>query len=309
MLISHERDLKKTKTIRTTKEIIISAGAINSPQILKLSGIGPRHELINQEIEIIHDSPLVGRNLFDHINAPLFVSIKEPESATRNKIVSISEWYKYFRYGKGVLSNPAVAGFATSTIKHHGVALFGMGSVDESALRAIANYKPNIFRTLFPLYLNASQEGFILLNTCYKPMSRGSIQLKSNHISTPPLINPNYLSQRQDVKCIQNAIRLSVKLLQTNAFRKIGVRIHWPKLKACSKFGPTSNDYLTNNPSDEYLECVIRYGGLTAHHPGGTCAMGNYNTNVLDQYLRCQKNSINLKFLFYYLIFITGFEE
>lgn len=286
VLLSPERNLKKTKAIRATSEIILSAGSINSPQILKLSGIGPRHELINQEIEIIHDSPLVGRNLFDHINAPLFVSIKEPESTTRTKIVSLSEWYKYFKDGKGVLSNPAIAGFATSTTKHHGVILFGMGSADESALRAIANYKPNIFRTLFPMYLNASQEGFILLNTCYKPLSRGSVQLKYNHISTPPVMNPNYLSQKMDISCIRNAIKLSVKLIKSSAFKKIGARIHWPKLKVCSKFGPYSNDYITNNPNNEYLECVIRYGGLTAHHPGGTCAMGSYTTSVLDQHLK-----------------------
>lgn len=276
------------KLIHTRKEIILSAGAINSPHILKHSGIGPRQELRNHGIELIHNSPLVGRNLFDHVNVPIFITIKKPESTTRTKIVSISEWYKYFKNGRGVLSNPGIVGFASSTIKHHGVILFGMGSLDEAALRAISNLKPNIFRSLFPMFANSSQEGFILLNTCYKPISRGSIIIRDNKSSSPPLINPNYLSQKQDISCIRNSIKLSVNIVQTNAFKEIGARIQWPKLKSCSNLGPRSNDFITNAPDPDYLECIIRYSGLTAHHPGGTCAMGNYSTNVLDQFLRLE---------------------
>lgn len=89
-----------------------------------------------------------------------------------------------------------------------------------------------------------------------------------NVLSTP-LIDPNYLHDYYDVICIKNAIKLVQEALNTSKFQNMGVKIHWPKVKECSNFGPFLRDFQTNEPSERYLDCVIRSAALTAHHPGG----------------------------------------
>jgi choline dehydrogenase-like flavoprotein len=133
----------KVSRIFVKKEVILSAGAIQSPQILKLSGIGDPTELTPIGIDLVHDSPRVGENLFDHLNFPLFISVNESgASVTLRKILSPSEIYRYFSRGEGVWSNPAVVGLGSSG--DNGVILFGIGSVDEKTFMQIANFKREV---------------------------------------------------------------------------------------------------------------------------------------------------------------------
>lgn len=282
ILISSEGYLNKFYKMRARKEIILCLGAIQTPQLLKLSGIGPKEELTKHGINVLYDSPTIGTNLFDHLNFPIFVSIKEKESITKDKILSLKEWYNYIKNGKGVLSNPGVIGAGRIVNQDFAVVLFGMGSADEKALKDIANFKKDAFRSIFPFYYNSSQEGFIFISTCFQPKSRGTIKLKSVRITTPPSINPKYLQKKEDVKCMIDGIRIIAKTIRQRSFKELGARIHWPKLSECSNFGPFSNDYLTNQPSDRYLECILRIGALTAHHPGGTVAIGLAVKNKLQ---------------------------
>lgn len=282
ILITSEGYTNKFYKMRARKEIILCLGAIQTPQLLKLSGIGPKSELTRHGINVLYDSPKMGTNLFDHLNFPIFVSIKEKESITKDKILSLKEWYEYLKNGKGVLSNPGVIGVGRVLNQDHGVILFGMGSADEKALKDIANFKKDAFRSIFPFYYNSSQEGFIFISTCFQPKSRGTINLKSVRITTPPSINPRYLHKKEDVKCMIDGIRIIAKTIRQKSFRELGARIHWPKLSECSNFGPFSNDFLTNHPSDWYLECILRVGALTAHHPGGTAAIGLAVNNKLQ---------------------------
>lgn len=284
--ITPEGQSTKGRIVSARKEIIISAGAIQSPQLLQLSGIGPADELREKGVTVVRDSPLVGKNYFDHLNVPLFVSIEQRESVTKDKVLSIREWYKYLLEGKGVLSNTAVVGIGHNTYHNYGIALFGMGSADEKVLREIANLRTDVFRSIFPFHDNSSREGFILLSTCYQPKSRGEVTLKYNHVSVDPLVDPNYLKEPFDVRCIIKGIRLNVKLMRSNAFHELGVRIHWPKIQGCLKFGPFPVDFLNNRPNDKYLECIIRTYAMTAHHPGGTCAVGKSENSVLDSQMR-----------------------
>lgn len=72
-------------------------------------------------------------------------------------------------------------------------------------------------------------------------------------------------------------------MITSQAFAGLGPKIHWPRIKECANFGPFERDFLSNNPSDHYLECILRSVGLGSHHPGGTCAMGNLPENsVVD---------------------------
>lgn len=277
VLISTASEVSK---VLVRKEIILSAGTIHSPQILQLSGIGNEQELKKLGINVVHHLPEVGQNLFDHLNFPLFVSINTSASVTKEKILSVKEIYRYLMKGDGILSTTAVIGLGL--FQDHGIILFGMGSADEKTLKNVANYKTHSFRSFFPLYANSGQEGFVPLSTCYLPKSRGVIQLDSNNVLADPLIDPKYLNNYDDVICMRKAVRLVVETIATKAFQKMGAQIHWPQLNECLNFGPFDKDFETNYPSDRYLDCLIRHGAVTAHHPGGTCAIGS----VIDNELR-----------------------
>jgi choline dehydrogenase len=256
--------------ISVKREVILAAGAFHSPFILKRSGIGSGDELRSVGIDVIHHSPDVGENLFDHMNMPLFVSINEAASVTKDKILSPLEMLRYLVSGSGVLATTAVVGSAR--LDDYGLILFGMGSADEKALKDVANFETDAFRAVFPLHANSSQEGFVALSTCYKPKSRGSIKLDVKNFGNDFLIDPNYLKHDDDMACMRKAIKLNMNMIESRAFRAIGARIHWPKLRGCQNFGPF--DEVDYAPSDRYLDCLLRHAALTAHHPGGTCSLG-----------------------------------
>uniref|UniRef100_A0A4Y0BNV9 Glucose-methanol-choline oxidoreductase N-terminal domain-containing protein n=1 Tax=Anopheles funestus TaxID=62324 RepID=A0A4Y0BNV9_ANOFN len=271
-------------SIRVGREVILSAGALHTPQILKLSGIGPKLELRRHGIELVHDAPAVGQNYFDHLNLPLFVSINATASVTMDKVLSVDSILQYLKHGQGALATTAIAGIGSPHDGQYGIILFGMGSVDEQALRHVSNMKQDTFRAFFPSYQNTSQEGFLFLSTCHQPSSRGAIFLRDRHIDSVPFFNPNYLKDRADIECMIKAIRLASRTVRTKAFRKIGAHLHWPHIKRCSNFGPPENS--SEEPSDRFLECILRTSALTGHHPGGTAAIGQHGEAVIDNQLR-----------------------
>lgn len=122
----------------------------------------------------------------------------------------------------------------------------------------------------------------MLLNTCYQPLSRGIVQLTSNSIKDKPEIDPNYLESPADVDCIIRAIRMAINLIATDTFKAVNAKIHWPQFSQCRNF--LTNDEI--NVTDRYLECIIRVGALTAHHPGGSCAIGKTTNSALDNQMR-----------------------
>lgn len=247
--------------IKAKREIILAAGALHSPHILKLSGIGNESELKSVGLctNICHHLPGVGENLFDHMNFPLFVSINASgASVTRNKILSVNEIYRYLIDGSGVLSTTAVTG--TVRLDDYGMIFFGMGSTDEKMLKNVANYETETFRAFFPMYANSSQEGFTALNTCLQPRSRGTVKIDPNNKNGDPLIDPGYLKDDYDFLCIRNAVKLTMQMVSTKAFRELDATIHWPRLKACDNFGPFFEDSDNFVPSGRYLDCLMRHG-------------------------------------------------
>lgn len=139
-----------------------------------------------------------------------------------------------------------------------------------------------VFRQNFPFYNDSKQDGFVLLNTCYQPLSRGTIRLTSNRIHDPPEIDLNYLESQVDVDCIIRAIRMAMRLIATASFKAVNAKIHWPQFGQCRNF--LSNDDI--DITDRYLECIIRVAALTAHHPGGSCAIGKSSNSALDNQMR-----------------------
>lgn len=135
-----EDNFKRTPLkIHAAREVIVSAGAFHTPQILKLSGIGPAKELKRFNIKVIHNAPMIGRNLYDHSSMPLYVSVNESITVTRSKVLSVWEVLNYFLHGDGLFSNFGVLGYLNDRNADFGSGIFGVGSIDERILRRIVN--------------------------------------------------------------------------------------------------------------------------------------------------------------------------
>lgn len=263
--------------INVRKEVILCAGAINTPQLLMLSGIGPANELNKFRIPIVQNLSSVGTNLFDHMSVPLFVSLEAKVSITLAKLQSLYEILNYLLFGKGWYATNAVMG--TGFIDNSGLLLFGMATAEERVFRDIGNYQHRIFRSLFPTYNNTHREGFIYLASCLQPKSRGYVLLRSINIHDNPKINPAYLENEEDVSCTRNAIMFGLRTLNTELFRQYGAKIHVPNFEECQYFNQDYQDLGFN-------ECIIRTAGMTSYHPGGTCKMGTADDAVVDKDLR-----------------------
>lgn len=140
--------------IQNKKDIILSAGAIQSPQLLLASGIGPRYILQDLGIKIIAEVPGVGRNLHDHLNMPLYVSLEQPVSLNIDKIMTFQQFYNYIFNQNGYLSTTPIAGILKG-MEGYGLLLFAMGSTDEKLLREVANFRPEVCKhKIFTVIIN-----------------------------------------------------------------------------------------------------------------------------------------------------------
>ncbi|CAH2048994.1 unnamed protein product, partial [Iphiclides podalirius] len=286
------------------REIILSAGAIKTPQLLILSGIGPRDVIKRLKINLVVENEHVGSNFHDHMNMPIYVSIKKPISVTLAKVFSAGTLWDYIWRREGLLSFPPVAG-----VEYHNssaVMLFSMGSTSERLLRDLSNYKQQAFRATFPFAQESRREGFVWLNSCAQPRSRGRVELPSPASSRPPLLRATYLQHEHDLRCTVQAIRRAERLVATKPFQEIGARIHWPRPERCLSFWNYPIEEQTGvksrrkragggrrarvgggSPPDAFVECVVREVAVTGHHAAGTCAP----PRVLDAHLRVRNVS------------------
>lgn len=277
--VHRRRSAAGTVLLRAAREVVLCAGAFGTPHLLQLSGVGARADLERSGIAVVADVPAVGRNLYDHLTVPLFVAIDAPISLTPAKVLNAATAWRYVRHGGGWLARFGVVGFVADWRAGHAVGVFGAGAMDEAILRDVANTRADVFRAQYPMYANASQEGVVMLCMCMQPESRGTVRVRGRRRSAwaAPLIDPNYLADAADVACTRRAVRMAVRRLAgSEAMRAIGARVVWPRLAECRNFGPTAAAAAAGEeqPSDRYVECMMRTIGVTAHHPGGTCALG-----------------------------------
>lgn len=130
--------------INANKEIILSAGTYGTPQILHLSGIGPKNVLDLLNIQPIVISPNVGKNLFEHLNLPLYVSINESASITFQKIMNPKEIWKYLTTGEGHFNNFGVLGNVRKIHENYGITIFGIGAIEETSFKSLSNFKTKV---------------------------------------------------------------------------------------------------------------------------------------------------------------------
>ena len=250
------------KTIRSNKEVILSAGAIQSPQILQLSGVGPAKLLQELNIPVVHDLPGVGENLQDHLQFRLIYELNQPISTN----IQLSSWFGQLKMGlewllfrggplsiginQGGLFTRVMKDSKTPDIQFHMATL----SAD------MAGGKVHPF------------SGFTMSVCQLRPESRGYVRIQSADPLSPPKMVANYLATQHDRDTSVAAVNFARKIAQTEPLRSLVTREVKP-----------------NNPqSDEEVLEFCRNTGATIFHPTGTCQMGPDSNPmaVLDTSLR-----------------------
>jgi len=249
------------RSVRARKEVILCGGAIGSPQILMLSGVGPQDHLAEFGIPEVHHSPGVGQNLQDHYSAP--IKLKCPFPITLNDVMrsnfkKLKAGLDYFMFRRGPLT--VITGDA---------ALFARTRPELAT--------PDIKLSIATFSANRPQDGlhpwsgFTVIAYQLRPESRGEIRLKSANPAEAPAMRPNYLSTLTDQRTIVDGLKLGRGLLASSHIRNYIESEYVP--------GP-------NIATDEQLLTYARENGGTVFHPTSTCKMGSDTMAVVDAELR-----------------------
>ncbi|XP_013167526.1 PREDICTED: glucose dehydrogenase [FAD, quinone]-like [Papilio xuthus] len=283
-----QKDGKEIQVI-AKKELIISAGSINTPQLLMLSGIGPRKHLESLDIEAIADLP-VGENLQDHVFFPIYYS--SPTNLILTSFDNIGTGFlDYMFTNKGMLADTTpsrVIAFVnasdqdaiTPEVQYH-FPVYTPRLINFFDIYGSHGFKDNIQKSFQDI--NESKFIVAILNTLLKPKSKGTILLKSKNPNEHPLIFANYFQEPKDLEVlIQNAKKFSLTLENTKAFKSGNYSLEWLDVEECRKF---------DKASDEFLECYAREVTFSLYHPVGTAKMGpdGDETAVVDPELRLRK--------------------
>jgi len=237
-------------------EVLLCGGAINSPQLLMLSGIGPARDLEELGIEVVLDLPGVGANLQDHMFLPVAYKCTKP--VTLAKAETLGSFLHYIFFRRGML---------TSCIAEAGAFLRTRPGAD----------RPNLQYHFGPVYyLNHGFDrppghGFSIGPTLIRPESRGRIRLRTTFPMDAPIIEPNYLHCDADIETLVDGIELARRIASANAFDEFRGEEYLPGAEVKSR---------------GEIAGYVRDAAETTYHPAGTCKMGNEADAVVDSRLR-----------------------
>lgn len=273
-------DVSKNKTycLYNTKEVILAAGTIKSPQILMLSGIGPKYHLNKFGIKVKKNLPGVGQNYWDHMGMQLqgflLYNFNIPNYTLEESMDMFVEGTGPLTIAKGdqdILYEKLNDGSIIEYISGY----FVLPNISFDEWKTTRNFNEEIYD-----YLNVGINKTILRIRVnhVNPRSRGTVQLKSACPFDFPDIDPNYLSKACDVDAIVQGMRRSLDFINTNAFKKYGADI-------------TKNNCSCKNEkygTDEYYQCLVRNLAYPMNRAGGTCKMGSKDDKfaVVDSRLK-----------------------
>ena len=249
----------KLHRARAEREVILAAGAIASPQLLMLSGIGRPDELNALGIQTVAESPQVGCNLQDHLDFCTLSKCTQKVSYDFNfhQELIVAGRYLLTRSGPGVSNIAEAGGFARS--------------------RLAPDRRPDIQFHFVPAQLDdhgrnrLSGHGYTVHACALRPLSRGHLSLRSGRPEHPPRIFASYLAEPKDLEVMLEGIRLSREIFHAAAFAPFrGVEVY-------------PGDAVTTRPG---LEEIVRGKAETIYHPVGSCRMGADSSSVVDCQLR-----------------------
>ena len=245
----------KRQIVEARREVILSGGAFGSPQLLLLSGIGPRDELAQHKIEVVHELPGVGQNLQDHLDYILTYHSKRDDVVglgPKGLAQLAQAGLRWRKDGSGLFASPFAEGGAfiksTPDLDKPDLQLhFVVGIVDDHMRKIHLRY------------------GFSCHVCVLRPCSRGSVGLQSTRADKPPRIDPGFLSDERDLDVLMKGARQMEAILEAEPLAPWRGKRLYP-----------------HDGSDAALEADIRNRADTVYHPVGTCAMGTDDMAVTD---------------------------
>ncbi|XP_049281057.1 glucose dehydrogenase [FAD, quinone]-like isoform X4 [Anopheles funestus] len=274
--------------VTARREVIVAAGAINTPQLLMLSGIGRADELKQFDIPLKVDLN-VGGNLQDHVAVPLFFKFYAvPDSTTNELFGQINDLYTYAVQNQsqavvrtGFLDTGAFLNTKNISDSFPDVQMmnlgFPKGGLYSAVLAAMLELDETISVSLQEV--DRFTPAVYVHITTLNPKSRGRVRLASAKPRDHPIIEANYFENNDDLTVLVQGIRLQQRLLQTAAFRSAGATLHRLDIPGCRELV---------YDTDEYWECYVRHLTITTYHPVGTAKMGPATDQdaVVDSRLR-----------------------
>ncbi|XP_020812210.1 glucose dehydrogenase [FAD, quinone]-like [Drosophila serrata] len=285
--VEYQRGGRK-QLVFVRREVIASAGALNTPKLLMLSGVGPAEHLQEHNIPVISDLP-VGNNMQDHVGlGGLTFVVDAPLTVTRSRFQTIPVSMEYILRERGPMTFSGVEGVAFLNTKYQDPSVdwpdvqfhFCPSSINSDGgeqIRKILNLRDGFYNTVYkPLQ---HSETWSILPLLLRPKSSGWVRLNSRNPQQPPKIIPNYFAHQEDIDVLVEGIKLAINVSNTQAFQRFGSRLHNIPLPGCRHL-PFQ--------SDEYWACCIKEFTFTIYHPAGTCRMGpSWDvTAVVDPRLR-----------------------
>ena len=252
----------QVKQLRAAREVLLCAGALQSPQILMLSGVGAHAHLLENGIATLHDLPGVGQNLHDHVDVVQVVHAPQAKALFGLSLTGMARVvqgvFEWRRHRTGLLtSNFAEAGgFIKSQTSE---------PIPDLQLHFVVGKLVDHGRTT-PL-----GHGYSCHVCLLRPRSRGSVQLASKDPLAPPLVDPNFLSDRDDMERLLRGFKLMRHILSQAALAPL----HGKELAASARAR-----------TDVEIEHYIRDHADTIYHPVGSCRMGNGPLDVVNAQLR-----------------------
>ena len=251
----------ETREIRAAREVIVCGGAVNSPHLLQLSGIGPAEHLRTHGITPLIDAPQVGANLQDHYVARVAHRVRDAVSINQlaHGVRLAREVLRFALQGQGALT------FGVTSAQVFCRSREGLASPDLQLLFTPASYDPKKFGAL------EQAPGMTVAVCPARPDSRGTILLRSPDPFEKPAIKPNYLSAPEDCQVLAAGIRATRAIFAAAPLARHSVEELVP--------GPGAT-------TDQALRDYMRDYGTTLFHPVGTCRMGADPASVVDSQLR-----------------------
>ncbi|MBE1285434.1 MAG: glucose-methanol-choline oxidoreductase [Rhodobacteraceae bacterium] len=246
--------------VEAGREVILCGGAFNSPQLLQLSGVGRDEDITPHGIEMVHELPGVGQNLQDHLDFILAYKTKDLDNfglSLRGGLKLMGHMNTWRKTGAGMLATPFAEGAAflktDPALDRPDIQLhFVIGIVDDHARK---------------LHLG---HGYSCHVCVLRPKSRGTVSLASGDPMAAPAIDPNFLSDPDDLERTMKGVRLTRRIMQSDP---LAGYVH-------------KELFIDGEPDDATLEDHIRSRADTIYHPVGTCKMGRDDMAVVDPELR-----------------------
>ncbi|KIN73335.1 FAD dependent oxidoreductase [Sulfitobacter guttiformis KCTC 32187] len=255
------RQGRSNRQVRATREVILSGGAFQSPQLLQLSGVGRAEDITPHGIDMVHALGGVGQNLQDHLDFTLAYKTADTDNfgiglaGTARLLAAMVKWW---RKGTGLIATPFAEGAAflktSPALDRPDVQLhFVIAIVDDHARRLHLGY------------------GYSCHVCALRPYSRGTVALQSADPLADPAIDPRYLSDPRDLETLIAGAKMTRDIMKADPLAKY---------EKCELFG------VVDNMTDGEWEAHIRARADTIYHPVGTCKMGTDDMAVVDPQLK-----------------------